>query len=176
MRTLFEDTTENADRQDDGAIRKLPVVMWSIALLMLVAMVGAYFFVQYQQKKQTEQKPVPVSVQDPAQAAKAINEFNQFVVAEKWDEAEKMLSNNAKTRLVQEKKTLRESLLARHLADKTKKDDKLVAAVTTESKASTENSFRIDCAYVFQGKRQDQEVIAITVIKEGERLLIDSWN
>jgi hypothetical protein len=171
MRTLFEDTNENADREDAGSATMVPLYTWALALLMLGIAVSTYFWVQRYRQQHPVVAPVIVSVNDPTQVNQAINRFNNFVVAGNWPEAEAMLSNEAKTRLATEKKTLRESLLASRL--RAKKDDKLKAAVLTPSISRSETTFRVDCAYLFEDK--EEMVVPITVIQESDRLVINSW-
>ncbi len=171
MRTLFEDTNEKVEREDAGSATMMPLYTWALALVMLGIAVSTYFGVQRYRRQHPVVVPVVVSVNDPMQVNQAINRFNNFAVAGNWTEAEAMLSNEAKARLVTEKKTLRESLLASRLT--AKKDDKIIAAVLTPSIGRTETTFRVDCAYLFADK--EETVISITVIQEGDRLVINSW-
>ncbi len=171
MRTLFEDTNDKAEQDDAGSATMMPLYTWALALVMLGIAVSTYFWVQRHRQQHPVVAAVVVSVNDPTQVNQAINRFNGFVVTGKWAEAEAMLSNEAKARLVTEKKPLHDSLLVARLT--AKKDDKIIAAVLTPSISRTETTFRVDCAYLFEDK--EQMVIPITVIQEGDQLVINSW-
>src|SRR5437773_9891308 len=119
MRTLFEDTDEKADREDDDSAKGLPMITWLVAVIMVGAAAGAYFWVQHlKQQKPAPAAAVAVSLDDDIQVKQTLSQFCQFVAGKKWDEAQKMLSSEAVTRLGKEKKTLRESLLAERFAQK----------------------------------------------------------
>ncbi|HZS04117.1 MAG TPA: hypothetical protein VFD58_04710 [Blastocatellia bacterium] len=171
MRTLFEDTDENADRADDGSARGLPVITWLIALIMVGSAAGAYFWVQHLKQQKPAAAAVAVSLDDDNQVKQAISQFCQFVVNKKWDEAQKMLSGEAVARLEKEKKNLHDSLFAERFAQK--KDDKLVQAFPINVAAHTTSTARSDCAFIFEDRAQ--EIIAITVVRENDRLVINSW-
>jgi hypothetical protein len=172
MRTLFEDVNEKSDREDDGSTKSLPMVTWLIALLMIALAVGAYFWVSRRQQQQAQQQiAVPVSLEDDRQVNQTILKFGSFIVAGRWDEAEQMLSGEAKARLEQEKKKLRESFMAARLEKK--KDDKVAQMFPLTIASRTPSTVRADSAIVFADG--EQSVVAITVVKEGDRLLINSW-
>ncbi|MFN0118869.1 MAG: hypothetical protein ACKV2V_00035 [Blastocatellia bacterium] len=173
MRTLFEDTDEKADQQDAGPPSVVPRLLWLLALVLVTGMVATYFIVQKirDQRVADESKPPPVSLNDPYQVNKTISAFNQFITAQNWTEAEKMLSADGRTRLETEKKTLSESMFVDRI--KAKKDPKPMLADLTPSTDRTENSFRVDCVYTFEDKTN--KILSVTVVKEGERLAINSW-
>jgi hypothetical protein len=165
MRTLFEDTDERADREEAQEGRWLPLLLWLLAALLVAGAGGVYYWVAHRQGP--EPLPVAVSLEDPFQRSEALNRFNGFVKAGKWDQAEQMLSAEARARLSAEKKTLRESLLAEH------KDEQVVEALLTESISPTPSTVRVDCVYLFANK--PQKIVPLTLVKENDRLVINSW-
>lgn len=170
MRTLFEDVNEKADREDDGGTRILPLITWVIAAIMIVIAVGTYFWITRRASQPVDQVPVMVSVEDDAQVKKALNDFCGYIIAGNWEEAGKMLSSEARAGLEKEKKTLRESFMADRLAKK--KADKVAQAFPMNI-FHTATTARSDCAFIYADN--EQTVRAITIIKEGERLVINTW-
>ena len=169
MRTLFEDTDEQADREDDQTGQRLRIYLMSLAALFLAVAVGAYYWVS--NRRPPEPPPVAVSLDDPLQVSQTLNRFNGFVTQGNWAEAERLLSADGLKRLAEEKKTLRESLLAERLAKQ--KDDKVVNALRTPSGSQTPSTVRIDYAYLFADN--DQLIVPLTLIKENDRLVVNSW-
>mgnify|MGYP001771084846 CR=1 FL=1 len=167
MRTVFEDTNERDNRDDDKSEKGLPIVLWLVAL---VCVVGAFFAYKWVNRKPPE-KPVVASLEDNKQVSMAVYRFNEAVKAGKWDEAEKMLSTDAQKRLAEEKTTLRDSLLASRKG----KSDKVIEAlpVPTEYATSTGSTKRIDCIYVFE--KNEQLSVPLTLVVENNQLLINSW-
>jgi hypothetical protein len=166
MRTLFEDTDEQADREEKGEGKRLSLVLWLVALIAITGAAGAYYWVS--NRKPPEPPPVAVSLDDTAQISRALNSFNDLVKTGKWDEAQGMLSAEGLKRLSDEKKTLRESLLGKH------KDDQVIEASPTASTSRTPSTVRVDCVYFFANSK-DQMIVPLTVVKEDDRLLINSW-
>jgi nitrogen fixation-related uncharacterized protein len=172
MRTLFEDVNEKTDREDDGSTKALPMITWLIAIVMIGLAVGTFFWARNrQQAKPAEQAPVAVSLEDDAQIKQLIAKFSGFVVDENWAEAEKMLSAEGRASLEKEKKTLRESLLGERIAKK--KDVKVVQMFQVNLASRTPSTVRSDCAMIFADR--DQVIIPITIVREGDRLAINSW-
>ena len=166
MRTLFEDTDEQADREEKGEGKQLSLTLWMVALLAIAGAWGTYYWVSH--RKPPEPLPVAVSLDDSRQVNQALNRFNDFVKAAKWDEAQGMLSAEGLKRLSDEKKTLRESLLGK------RQDDKVLEALPTPSTSRTPSTVRIDCVYLFADNKQ--LIVSLTVVKENERLVINSWS
>jgi|GEM_PF-1243447 len=158
MRTLFEDTDERADREDDQDTRRLPVYLWTLAIIFLVGASGLYYWATH--RKPPVKPPVAVSIDDPAQVTEALNRFGNFVKAGKWDEAQQMLSSEALRRLEGEKKSLRESLLGN------RKDDKVVEVLSTPSGSRTQ---RVDCALSLADG--EQKLIPLSIVIEDSTLL-----
>ncbi len=119
-------------------------------------------------RKPPEPLPVAVSLDDAKQVNQALSRFNEFVKAGKWDDAQGLLSAEGRKRLSDEKKTLRESLLGK------RQDDKVLEALPTASGSHTTSTARVDCVYLFADNKQ--LIVSLTVIKENERLVIDSWS
>lgn len=165
MRTLFEDTDEQADREEKGEAKQLSLTLWIVALLAIAGAYGTYYWVSH--RKPPEPLPVAVSLDDTRQVNQALSRFNDFVKAKKWDDAQGMLSAEGRKRLSDEKKTLRESLLGQ------RKDDP-VEALPTPSTSRTPSTVRVDCVYLFADNKQ--LIVSLTVVKENERLVIDSWS
>src|SRR5438093_8049806 len=125
MRTLFEDTEEQADREEKGEGKRLSLTLWLVALLAIAGAWGTYYWVSH--RKPPQPLPVAASLDDPKQINQTLNRFNDFVKAGKWDDAQGMLSAEGLKRLGDEKKALRESLLGK------RKDDKVLEALPTPS-------------------------------------------
>jgi hypothetical protein len=70
--------------------------------------------------------------------------------------------------LSDEKKTLRESLLGK------RQNDNVLEALPTPSTSRTPSTVRIDCVYLFADNKQ--LIVSLTVVKENERLAINSWS
>jgi len=166
MRTLFEDTDEQADRQEKGEGKRLSITLWLVALLAIGGAGGTYYWVSH--RKPPEPLPVAVSLEDPKQVNQTLNRFNDFVKARKWEEAQGMLSAEGLKRLSDEKKTLRESLLGK------RQDEQVLEALPTPSTSRTPTTVRIDCVYLFD--KNKQLIVALTLVKENERLVINSWS
>ncbi|MFN7949112.1 MAG: hypothetical protein U0Z53_27410 [Blastocatellia bacterium] len=172
MRTLFEDVNEKSDREDDGTTKSLPVVTWLIAAVMIAVAVGTFFWVRHRQQVATEQQAVvPVSLEDENQLKQVVSKFGSYIVDGNWAEAEKMLSADGRKRLETEKKTLRESLLGERIVKK--KDEKVVQMFPVTIAGQTPSTARADCAFIFADR--DQTIIPITLVKEDNRLVINSW-
>lgn len=165
MRTLFEDTNERADREDDQEAKRLPVYLWLLAVIFLAGAWGAYYWVAH--RKPPPPPPVAASLEDPFQINQTLNRFNGLVKAGNWDEAQRMLSGEALKRIADEKKTLRESLLAEN------KDQNVIEADLTASSSHTQSTVRVDCVYYFANK--SQKILPLTIVKENDHLAINSW-
>ena len=168
MRTVFEDTTEREDREDAQANqtgKRLTLMLWIFALLFFFGSWRTYHWAA--NRKPPEPPPPPVSLQDVRQVSTTLNKFNRFVQDGNWDEAQKMLTTEAQQRLVSEGKSLRESILG------DRKDDRVMEAATTPSGSSSETTVRQDCVYKFLDGQY--KIIPLVVVKEGERLAINSW-
>jgi hypothetical protein len=165
MRTIFEDVIEKSNKDDDRKGRGFTLALWLVALLSMGGAYGAYHFIK--NRKPEVPPPPPVSVEDDSQVSRAINQFNGFVQVGNWEEAQKMLSREGQSRLVEEKLTLRESLLG------DKKNAQLAQALLTPSQAHTPSTARIDCAYIFIDG--SNKIVPITVVLEDGRLLVNSW-
>ena len=165
MRTLFEDTIEKDNRDEDPRGRALSIGLWLFALFALAGSYGAYYWITH--RKPPVPPPPPVSLDDDRQISDTLTRFNGFVQAGNWDEAQKMLSTEALARLEQEKKSLRESLLEE------RKDQPVIAAAPTESRARTPSTVRVDCAYYFPDRQP--KIIPLVLVKENDRLAINSW-
>lgn len=169
MRTLFEDTEENANRQDDGGSKGLPVVMWLLAALMIGLAVGAYFFVQYRRQQElTAAQNRPLTTSEQARAT--ISQIGGLAVAGKWEEIEALLSAEGKTQLEKEKKKLREVLLPQRL--KKKNTDNPVQVVPVNTVVTGETA-RADTAFVYADG--EQLVVTFNLKKEGDKFLIAGW-
>src|SRR5438067_1298810 len=129
MRTLFEDTDERADREDDQETRRLPVYLWTLALLLVAGASVLYYWATH--RKPPEKPPVAVSIDNPSQVKETLNRFGNFIKQGKWDEAQSLLSSEGLKRLADEHLPLRESLLGK------RKDDKVVETIFTPSNART---------------------------------------
>jgi hypothetical protein len=90
MRTLFEDTDEQADREEKGEGKQLSLTLWLVALIAIAGAWGTYYWVSH--RKPPPPLPVAVSLDDARQVNQALSRFNDFVKAGKWDEAQGMLS------------------------------------------------------------------------------------
>lgn len=165
MRTLFEDVTEKANRDDDKNGRGFTLALWFVALLSIGGAYGAYYWITH--RKPPEPPPKALSLDDTTQVNPVINEFNGFIKAGNWDEAQKMLSREGQARLAEEKISLRESLLVE------RKNDSVVEAMLTEARTHTPSTMRADCAYFF-GDRSTM-IIPLTLVIEDGRMVINSW-
>jgi len=164
MRTIFEDVDERTNREDDGKEGRTAILLWLVAILAVGAAWGTYRWIT----RQPAQAPPPVvSLTDEHQVNTTVNQFNGFVKAGNWEEAQKMLSAEGLKRLEDEHKTLRESLLG----DKSK--DQVVEAGTTPSRSHTPSTARLDCGYFFADGQT--RIIPITLVIENGRLMINSW-
>ena len=165
MRTIFDDVDERTNREDDGKEGRTAILLWLVAILAVGAAWGTYRWITHRQTAQAP--PAAVSLTDDHQLNTTVNQFNGFVKAGNWEEAQKMLSSEGLKRLEDEQKTLRESLLG----DKSKEE--VVEAVTTPSRSHTPSTARLDCGYFFADRQT--RVIPITLVIENGRLMINSW-
>ena len=129
MRTLFEDVTEKADRDDDKKGRGFTLVLWFVALLSLGGAYGTYYYLTH--RKPPVPPPAAVSLDDNSQLNTVVNQFNGFIKAGNWEEAGKMISREGQARLAEEKLSLRESLLVE------RKNDAVVEALLTPARTRT---------------------------------------
>jgi hypothetical protein len=168
MRTIFEDTTERENRDDDKKDKGMPAILWVLALLFVA---GAFFTYRWVANRKPPEVPVVVSLEDTRQVSRALHNFNEAIKADKWEEAEKLLSAEAQQRLANEKKTLRESLLAARKG----KSDKVIQAlpVPPDTTAATPSTRRVDTVYIFENN--EQLVVPLTLVLENNQLLINSW-
>jgi hypothetical protein len=168
MRTVFEDTTERENLEDAKANesgKQLTIGLWIFAVLFFFGSWSVYYWAA--NRKPPEPPPPPVSLQDAKQVSETINKFNRFAQEGNWDEAQKMLSTEAQQWLTTEGKSLRASLLG------DRENDRVMEAATTPSGSITENTVRLDCVYKFLDGQY--KIIPLVVVKEGERLAINSW-
>ena len=165
MRTIFEDVIEKSNKDDDRKGRGFTIALWLVALLSLGGAYGAYHYIK--NRKPEVPPPPPVSVQDDSQVSRTINQFNSFVKTGNWEEAQKMLSREGQSRLIEEKLSLRDSLLG------DKKNAQLAEASLTPSQSHTPSTARIDCAYIFLDN--SNKIVPITIVLEDGRLLVNSW-
>jgi hypothetical protein len=167
MRTLFEDTDERANLEDarERDNPRLPLYLWVMAVLFFASSWGFYYWASH--RKPPEKPLAAASLEDVSQVNQAINQFNGFVSAGKWDEAQGMLSAEALQRLQQENKLLRESLLG------DRKETQVAQTVITPSRSRTPSTLRVDCAYVFADNQNT--IIPLTLVLENDRLLVNSW-
>ena len=165
MRTLFEDVTETANRNDDGKGRGATLALWMVAILSLGGAFGTYYWLAH--RKPAAPPPPPVSINDDNQLNQTVNQFNALVKAGNWEEAQKMISREGMERLAEEKLSLRDSLLVE------RKNDQVAEALITGSRARTPSTARLDCAYLFADR--STKIIPITVVLEDGKLMVNSW-
>ncbi|MCW5969957.1 MAG: hypothetical protein KIT57_15735 [Blastocatellales bacterium] len=165
MRTLFEDVTETANRDDDPKGGRVTLVLWLVAVLSLGGAYGAYYWVTH--RKPPEPAPAALSLDDVTQTNTAVNRFNGFIKAGDWEEAQKMISREGLERLEEEKLSLRESLLVE------RKNDTVVEALLTPARSRTPSTVRLDCAYLFADR--STKIIPLTLVIEDERIVVNSW-
>jgi hypothetical protein len=168
MRTVFEDTTERANREEDkNAGKYTPLFLWLFAVIFFFGSWATWRWAA--NRKPPEPPPPPVSLQDPKQVSDTINKFNRFVQEDNWGEAEKMLSAEAAQTLASQGKTLRASLLGQN------QNEKVIEAASTPGGAHTETTVRQDCVYKFAPDGVKYAIIPLTVINDNGRLAINSW-
>lgn len=165
MRTIFEDVNEKADRDDDKKGRGLTIALWLVALLSIGGAYGTYYWLSH--RKPPVPPPAAVSLDDNTQLNTAINQFNGFIKAGNWEEAQKMISREGQARLAEEKLSLRESLLVE------RKNDVVVEALLTPARSRTPSTTRLDCAYLFPDR--STKIVPLTLVIEDGRLVINSW-
>jgi uncharacterized protein YneF (UPF0154 family) len=169
MRTLFEDTEENANRHDDGKAKGLPLMMWVLALLMIGLAVGAYFFVQHRRQQEIlEARNRPPTV--PEQARATVNQIGTLAVGGKWEEIEALLSAEGRAQMEKEKKKLRDVWLAQRISKK--KLDNPVQVVPVQT-AVNGDAARADTGFIFADG--EQLVVTFNLKKEGDKFLITGW-
>jgi hypothetical protein len=168
MRTLFEDTDVRADIEDareQKNFSRLPLILWIVAIGVFG---GSWQFHHWaRNRKPPAPPPAAASLDDSDQVNTLINQFNGFIKQDNWGEAQKLLASAGQQRLDDEKKSLRESLLAE------RKDDKVVEALITPSRTRTPSTVRVDCAYLFPDSQN--KIIPLTVVLENNKLAINSW-
>jgi len=165
MRTIFEDVDEQTNREDDGKEGRTAILLWLVAILAVATAWGTYRWITHRRPAQAP--PPAISLTDDNQLNTTVNQFNGFVKAGNWEEAQKMLSSEGLKRLEDEKKTLRESLLG------DKSNEKVVEAGTTPSRSHTPSTARLDCGYFFLDGQT--RIIPITLVIENGRLMVNSW-
>ena len=176
MRTLFEDTNLKAELEDApsrGNESKYTLfLLWLLAIVFLSGTWAVYRWVD--NRPALEPPPPPVSLDDPKQTTEAFGKFNRFAKDGKWTEAEAMLSNAAKQRLVSEQKSMRDSLIGQF------KDLKIYEAATTlRIDRSVPGRVRQDSYYVFTDEgltRTETKIVPLVLIMEDGKLVIDSWS
>ena len=166
MRTIFDDVTEREDREDPDKGSRRHWLLWLVALIFVGGAYGAWRWAST--RKPPEAPPPPVSIRDDHQVNMVIQNFNNLVKEDKWDEAEKMLSREAVMELGAQNKSLHDSILG----DKYK-DKKVVEALTTPSRGETKTTSRVDCAFLFEDRQT--LIVFLTVVNEDGRLAINSW-
>lgn len=175
MRTLFEDTNVRADLEDgvkDSGNKYLLLILWFVAIAFLV---GTWSVYRWANSKPAPPPPKPpASLADLKQTSEAFNQFNSFVRDGKWPEAEGMLSSYARQKLIEEKKTLPESLLGQF------KDWKLTEAASTPSfDRSDPNTFKQDFVYILTNQditKTEQKIITLGLVIENARIVVNSWS
>ncbi len=174
MRTLFEDTELRADLEDENrgkASKHLLLSLWFVALVFLAGTWGVYRWAM--SRPAPLPPPPPVSLDDLRQTGAAFSAFNTLIREGKWTEAEAMLSTAARQRLMDEKKTLSESLLDKF------KNLKLVETASTPSiDRSIPGQFRQDFVYVLtdeQATRTEQKIIPLVLVIENGKIVLNSW-
>ena len=165
MRTIFEDVDERTNREDDGKEGRTAILLWLVAILSIGAAWGTYRWITH--RRAALPPPPPVSLNDDNQLSTTLNQFNGFVKAGNWEEAQKMLSSEGIKRLEDEQKTLRESLLGE------RSKDEVVEALLTPSLSRTPSTVRIDCGYLFADRQT--KIIPLTLVIENGRLMVNSW-
>ncbi|MFN7624412.1 MAG: hypothetical protein ACK5RS_14835, partial [Acidobacteriota bacterium] len=111
MRTIFDDVEarNNLEEEKKGGNKSVPVLLWLVALIFVVATWNVYRWVI--SKPAPEPPPPPVSIEDIRQTSAASAQFNRFVQDDNWVEAEKLISITASQTLVNQQKTLKQSVL-----------------------------------------------------------------
>jgi hypothetical protein len=176
MRTIFEDTNLKAELEDapsrsnEGKYTLL--LLWLLAIVFLT---GTWTVYRWVDNRPALQPPAPpVSLDDPKQTTEAFGKFNRFAKDGNWTEAEAMLSNAAKQRLVSEQKSLRDSLMGQF------KDLKIAEASTTLSiDRSVPGRVRQDSYFVFTDEgltKTETKIVPLVLIMEDGKLVIDSWS
>jgi len=165
MRTLFEDTEEQANREDDRADKHLPVYLWVLAVVCLAGAVGTGYWAAH--RKPPEPPPVVVSLDNDLQVNQTLHRFGDFAATDKWEAAQGMLSAEGLNRIEQEKKPLRESLLGK------RKDSKVLKVEVLGTRSRTPSTLRVEL--VFFMADGEQKIVPITLVQENNRLAINSW-
>lgn len=168
MRTIFDDVEarNNLEEEKKGGNKSVPVVLWLVALVFVVATWNVYRWVI--SKPAPEPPPPPVSLEDVRQTSAAFSQFNRFVQDDNWVEAEKLISITASQTLVNQQKTIKQSVLG------DRQNDRVVEAASTPSGERMPNYVRQDCVYKFADGQF--KIIPLVLVMENGRLVINSWS
>lgn len=168
MRTIFDDVDarSNLEEERKGGSRSVPIVLWLVSLLFLVATVGVYLWAE--RKPAPAPPPPPVSLEDVRQTAAAFSAFNRLVQDDNWVEAERLISLTASQSLIAQQKSLKQSILG------DRQNDRVVEAASTPSGERMPTYVRQDCVYKFADGQF--KIIPLFLIMENGRLVINSWN
>lgn len=168
MRTIFDDVEarNNLEEEKKGGSRSVPILLWFVALTFVVATFGIYRWVI--DKPAPEPPPPPVSLEDIRQTAAAFSKFNRYVQDDNWVEAEKLISITASQTLVNQQKTLKQSVLG------DRENDRVVEAASTPSGERMPNYVSQDCVYKFSDGQF--KIIPLVLVLENGRLVINSWS
>lgn len=168
MRTIFDDVEarNNLEEEKKGGNKSVPVLLWLVALIFVVATWNVYRWVI--SKPAPEPPPPPVSIEDIRQTSAAFAQFNRFVQDDNWVEAEKLISITASQTLVNQQKTLKQSVLG------DRQNDRVVEAASTPSGERMPNYVRQDCVYKFADGQF--KILPLVLVLENGRLVINSWS
>jgi len=168
MRTIFDDVEarNNLEEEKKGGNKSVPVLLWLVALIFVVATWNVYRWVI--SKPAPEPPPPPVSIEDIRQTSAAFAQFNRFVQDDNWVEAEKLISITASQALVNQQKTLKQSVLG------DRQNDRVVEAASTPSGERMPNYVRQDCVYKFADGQF--KILPLVLVLENGRLVINSWS
>jgi hypothetical protein len=168
MRTIFDDVEarNNLEEEKKGGNKSVPVLLWLVALIFVVATWNVYRWVI--SKPAPEPPPPPVSIEDIRQTSAAFAQFNRFVQDDNWIEAEKLISITASQTLVNQQKTLKQSVLG------DRQNDRVVEAASTPSGERMPNYVRQDCVYKFADGQF--KILPLVLVLENGRLVINSWS
>lgn len=168
MRTIFDDVEarNNLEEEKKGGNKSVPVLLWLVALVFVVATWNVYRWVI--SKPAPEPPPPPVSIEDIRQTSAAFAQFNRSVQDDNWVEAEKLISITASQTLVNQQKTLKQSVLG------DRQNDRVVEAASTPSGERMPNYVRQDCVYKFADGQF--KIIPLVLVMENGRLVINSWS
>ena len=168
MRTIFDDVEarNNLEEEKKGGNKSVPVLLWLVALIFVVATWNVYRWVI--SKPAPEPPPPPVSIEDIRQTSAAFAQFNRFVQDDNWIEAEKHISITASQTLDNQQKTLKQSVLG------DRQNDRVVEAASTPSGERMPNYVRQDCVYKFADGQF--KILPLVLVLENGRLVINSWS